>query len=81
MRHVYKALVLGGLALSLCGFCLGQSPGDVAREQRQKQQTKENKPAAKVITNELPAETCNPPHGATRPTRMPFVFSVPNGVR
>jgi predicted RNase H-like nuclease (RuvC/YqgF family) len=52
MRHAYKALVLGGLALSLCGFSFGQSLGDVAREQRQKQQSKDNKPAPKVITNE-----------------------------
>jgi hypothetical protein len=56
MRYAYKALVLGSLALSLCGIGLGQSLGDAAREQRQKQQTKENKPAAKVITNEdIPA--------------------------
>lgn len=52
MRHAYKALVLGGLALSLCGLSFGQSLGDVAREQRQKQQSKDNKPAPKVITNE-----------------------------
>jgi predicted RNase H-like nuclease (RuvC/YqgF family) len=52
MRYPNKALVLGALALSLCGLGFGQSLGDVAREQRQKQQTKDSKPAPKVITDE-----------------------------
>jgi len=52
MRYACKALVLGGLALCFCGLGFGQSLGDVAREQRQKQQSKDNKPTPKVITNE-----------------------------
>jgi hypothetical protein len=53
MRPAYgKALCLAGLLIWVGSAAYGQSLGDVAREQRQKQQAKDTKSAAKVITNE-----------------------------
>jgi predicted RNase H-like nuclease (RuvC/YqgF family) len=53
MRQNYRtAGYLAGLALVLASVSYGQSLGDVARQQRQNQQTKKDQPAPKVITNE-----------------------------
>lgn len=53
-----KAVWIAGLAIPLGARGYAQSLGDVAREQRQKQQTKNAQAAPKVITNEdLPAHT------------------------
>lgn len=53
MRQSFRIVGgIAGLALLLSGVSHGQSLGDVAREQRQKQQAKKDKPAAKVVTNE-----------------------------
>lgn len=53
MRPAYgRVLGLAGLLIWVSSAGYGQSLGDVAREQRQKQQAKDTKTAAKVITNE-----------------------------
>jgi predicted RNase H-like nuclease (RuvC/YqgF family) len=53
-----KALFFVGLLVCFASAGHGQSLGDVAREHRQKQQAKDGKTAAKVITNEdLPEHT------------------------
>jgi hypothetical protein len=53
MRQSYRtAGYLAGLAFVLASVSYGQSLGDVARQQRQNQQTKKDQPAPKVITNE-----------------------------
>jgi Ni/Co efflux regulator RcnB len=64
MRKLTLAAVLIGLAVALGAVCLGQSSdgqslGDVARKQRQKQQAKDTQTQPKkVITNEdLPANS------------------------
>ncbi len=72
MRSI-KFLALASSLLYLAAVSLGQSLGDVAREQKQK---KQNQPAAKVITNEdLPAHADDddqPPvngHNSNPPSR------------
>lgn len=53
MRQSFRIVGgIAGLVLLLIGVSQCQSLGDVAREQRQKQQAKKDKPAAKVVTNE-----------------------------
>jgi len=53
MSHVYrKAFCIFSLCIALIGLGFAQSLGDIAREQRQKQQSKKDQPAPKVITNE-----------------------------
>ena len=47
-----KAIGLAALSLGMAGVIYGQSLGDVAREQRQKQQAKQTPAAPKVITND-----------------------------
>jgi hypothetical protein len=46
------AIWMSGLVISLGALCYSQSLGDVAREERQKQETKKAQVAPKVITNE-----------------------------
>ena len=56
--HSAKLMSVASLVLSLAAFSHAQSLGDLAREQRQKQQEKKAQTPAKVITNEdLPAHT------------------------
>jgi hypothetical protein len=56
MRSGGKLIGVAGLVLSIAALSHAQSLGDVAREQRQKQQEKKAQAAPKVITNEdLPA--------------------------
>lgn len=64
MRSVGKLLYIAALVLSLGTLVSAQSLGDVAREQRQKQQEKKAQTAPKVITNEDLPE----PSGATDDT-------------
>ena len=53
MRQMHRTVAyLAGWVFLLSAMSYGQSLGDVAREQRQKQQAKKDQPAAKVITNE-----------------------------
>jgi hypothetical protein len=53
MRQTYRtAGYLAGLVFILVSVSFGQSLGDVARQQRQKEQAKKDQPAPKVITNE-----------------------------
>lgn len=52
MRNYKIAFCLPILIFLLASASYGQSLGDVAREQRQKQQAKDPKAAAKVVTNE-----------------------------
>lgn len=53
MKLVFKkAIWRAGLVISLGAICYSQSLGDVAREQRQKQEAKKAQAAPKVITNE-----------------------------
>jgi hypothetical protein len=47
-----KAIWMTGLVMSLGALCSGQSLGDVARQERQKQEAKKAEGAPKVITNE-----------------------------
>jgi len=47
-----RVLTLSILILCISAVCHGQSLGDVARQQRQKQQAKKGQPAPKVVTNE-----------------------------
>jgi hypothetical protein len=54
-----KAIWLSGLVISLGALCYSQSLGDVAREERQKQEVKKAQAAPKVITNEDLAEHSN----------------------
>ena len=51
MRN-YKIAFCCTILVLISGGSHGQSLGDVAREQRQKQQTKDPKAAAKVVTND-----------------------------
>lgn len=59
MRQTFRIIGgVAGLALLLVSASNGQSLGDVARQQRQKQQAKKDQPAPKVISNEdLPEPT------------------------
>jgi len=53
MRMVCRRLISSlALMASFCVAARGQSLGDVAREQKQKQQSKKSQAVAKVITNE-----------------------------
>jgi hypothetical protein len=53
MRQICRMVGgIAGLALLLTSASNGQSLGDVARQQRQKQQAKKDQPAPKVVTNE-----------------------------
>jgi len=52
MRNYKIAFCFPVLLFLLTSASYGQSLGDVAREQRQKQQTKDPKAAAKVVTND-----------------------------
>jgi hypothetical protein len=53
MNLVFKRTIrMTGLVISLAALSYGQSLGDVAREQRQKQEAKKTAAAPKVITNE-----------------------------
>jgi len=53
MRRFNRSLItVMGVALSIAPICYGQSLGDIAREQRQKQAAKKADVAPKVITNE-----------------------------
>jgi predicted RNase H-like nuclease (RuvC/YqgF family) len=53
MQPVFRKLIwAAGLVISLGASGYGQSLGDVAREQRQKQEAKKAQAAPKVITNE-----------------------------
>jgi hypothetical protein len=53
MAHIYpKAIWIALITVGIAGLGYGQSLGDVAREQRQKQQAKKDQDAPKVITNE-----------------------------
>jgi predicted RNase H-like nuclease (RuvC/YqgF family) len=52
MRSLGKLLYIAGLVLFLATLGFAQSLGDVAREQRQKQQEKKAQTPPKVITNE-----------------------------
>jgi len=56
-KHRLEGYV-AGLVFLLISMSYGQSLGDLARQQRQDQQTKKDQPAPKVITNEdLPEHT------------------------
>lgn len=53
MSHAYRrAVCVFSVCIALMGLGFALSLGDVAREQRQKQQAKKDQPAPKVITNE-----------------------------
>jgi predicted RNase H-like nuclease (RuvC/YqgF family) len=53
MRPIFRnSIWLAGLVVSLGALSSGQSLGDVAREQRQKQQAKKAQVTPKVVTNE-----------------------------
>jgi hypothetical protein len=53
MNLVFKKVTwMTGVVISLGALCYGQSLGDVAREERQKQGAKKTQGATKVITNE-----------------------------
>jgi len=52
MRSQRKLFCVAGLVLLLAALGYAQSLGDIAREQRQKQQEKKAQDAPKVITNE-----------------------------
>jgi len=52
MRTYKLAFCLPVFLFLLACASYGQSLGDVAREQRQKQQAKDSKAAAKVVTND-----------------------------
>ena len=57
MRQAYKIVAVMGVVLFVIAGSYGQSLGDVAREQRQKQ-AKDAHTERKVLTNEdLPART------------------------
>jgi len=62
MRHVFRiAVVVAGLLFSLAAIAQDQpSLGDVARQQRQKQQAKDKKTPAKVVTDDDLASHLNP---------------------
>jgi hypothetical protein len=79
MRSVRKLLYIAGLVLFLATLGFAQSLGDVAREQRQKQQEKKPQAAPKVITNEdLPehsetaADVASDQTGADNTARQPM---------
>jgi uncharacterized coiled-coil protein SlyX len=59
MRQTFRVVSrIAGLALLLSSSSYGQSLGDVARQERQKQQAKKDQSAPKVISNEdLPEHT------------------------
>ena len=58
MRQTYRIVGYLGLVFLLANVGYGQSLGDVARQQREKEQAKKGQAAAKVITNEdLPEHT------------------------
>jgi hypothetical protein len=53
MHPVFRKLIwVPGLVISICAFSHAQSLGDIAREQRQKQQAKKGQASPKVVTNE-----------------------------
>lgn len=52
MRQAHKIVVVAGVVLSVVAVSYGQSLGDVARQQRQKQQAKDAHATRKVVTNE-----------------------------
>jgi hypothetical protein len=53
MRQTFRIVgPIAGMALLLLSSSQGQSLGDVARQERQKQQAKKDQPAPKVISNE-----------------------------
>jgi len=57
MRRFNRSLItVMGVALSITPICYGQSLGDIAREERQKQAVKKADAAPKMITNEDIAE-------------------------
>jgi predicted RNase H-like nuclease (RuvC/YqgF family) len=77
-----KLTCVAGLAISLGVLCYGQSLGDVAREQRQKQQAKNAQAEPKVITNEdLPAHSDSNDSPASSPAGGESAPSQPMGSR
>jgi Tfp pilus assembly protein PilV len=79
MRSFGKLLYIACLVLSINTLSFAQSLGDVAREQRQKQQDKKAQSAPKVITNEdlpehsdaaddVPSDQPSPDNTSSEPT-------------
>jgi predicted RNase H-like nuclease (RuvC/YqgF family) len=72
MHSAYKKIsCLCGLALCVSATAYGQALGDVARQQRQKQQAKKSQAAPKVVTNEDIPEHPQDPSDQAAPDAPP----------
>jgi len=81
MSLVFKNVIwMTGLVIALGALCYGQSLGEVAREERQKQDAKKTQATPKVITNEdLPEHPDSDDGSASSQTRSESVPSRPMG--
>ncbi len=61
----------------LCSLCFGQSLGDIAREQRQKEKAKPAQAKAKVVTNEDLPDRGNSADGPFQPSSAVSTPSAP----